>query len=109
MARGLISQYRLAGMEFAHTPTTAGSVTHEFSQLSWWQLIEEQLERREDGGKAGWWRITGLGKQFVRNEIEVAKYAYVFDGKCLGWDNDEHASIVDALGERFDYRELMDN
>lgn len=107
MARGLIKQFRLVGEEYAHSATLVASETHEFSQLAWWGLIEEMPERREDGGRAGWWRITPRGRWFVLNSGSLPKYACIYDGRVLRLDEDEEASIVDALGTKFDYRELM--
>lgn len=107
MARGLIKQFRLVGGEYAHSATLVSSETHEFSQLSWWGLIEEMPERREDGGRAGWWRITQRGQAFVQNAINVEKYAHIYDGRVLGLDGSEVVSIKDALGTKFDYYELM--
>jgi hypothetical protein len=108
MARGLIKQYRLAGVDYVHSAELVKSETHEFSQLSWWNLIEECPDAvREDGGRAGWWRISERGRQFVLYRIEVPKYAYIYDGRVLRLDTDETVSIVDALGTRFNYRELM--
>jgi hypothetical protein len=106
MARGLIKQFRLVGQSFAHSASLVKSETHEFSQLSWWGLIEEVPEPRPDGGKAGWWRITDLGRAFVLDETTVQKYARIYDGRVLGLKGDQ-VSIIDALGTKFNYHELM--
>lgn len=31
-------------------------------------------EPRDDGGRSGYWRVTGRGAAFVRNEIDIPKY-----------------------------------
>lgn len=107
MARGLIKQYRLAGMDYAHSASLVKSETHEFSQLSWWGLVEEKSEVRDDGGKAGWWRLTRLGRDFVLNRTVTPKYARIFDGRVLELAPGDEVSIIDALGTKFNYSELM--
>jgi hypothetical protein len=107
MARGLIKQYRLARQDYAHSASLVQSETHEFSQLSWWGLIEELEVARDDGGKAGWWRITDTGVAFVCNQIKLPKYARIYDGRVLGLDVDTSVAITEALGTKFNYYELM--
>ncbi|MDQ3307565.1 MAG: hypothetical protein M3499_04290 [Actinomycetota bacterium] len=112
-ARALIALYRL-GPGFHHMPTIARThltdVAHQGGYLTLsqhWRLIEEELELRDDGGRAGWWRITDLGARFTLNQIRLPKYARIYDGRCLGLIG-EPQGIRDALGTKFDYRNLMD-
>lgn len=72
-----------------------------------WGLLETMPGEREDGSnRVGWWRLTELGRSFVRGAVTVPKYARIYNGTCLGLTG-EAVTIEDALGERFDYRELM--
>lgn len=106
MARTLITMYRHgARVTFAHGPSLPGD-THEVSQLVWWGLVEEERALREDGGRAGWWRLTPKGYAFLVGAITVPKYALIYDSRCLGLDG-EQTSITEALGSRFNYSELM--
>ncbi len=106
MARTLIKIYEAGGTtSFVHTASLPGD-THEASQLSWWGLIEEEKVVRPDGGKAGRWRVTAKGEGFVRARIRVPTYALIYDGRVLELDG-PGASIVTALGKRFNYYELM--
>lgn len=106
MARALITLYRVnATDEYIHTADLPGD-THEMSQLVWWGLIEEERVRREDGGRAGHWRITTKGGMFVHGDLLVLKYARVYDGRCLGLVG-EPVDIKQCLGSKFDYGELM--
>jgi hypothetical protein len=50
--------------------------------------------------------VTRLGARFVRGEIRIAKYARVYNGRCLGLEG-EPVDIRDALGTQFNYSELM--
>lgn len=105
-ARALIALYRAVGRDWGHLATYDQS--REASKLAYWGLIEEESARRDDGGRSGWWRITDLGERFLRNQLLVPKHARVYDGRLLRLDDtDGLVSIVDALGTRFNYSELM--
>lgn len=103
MARGLITLYRNAGQTFSHTPTLVRS--HEFAQLQWWELIEEDSVVREDG-RSGFWRVTDKGLAWLNEEIDVPKYARVYDQRLLDVVGDP-VTIRDALGRRHKLEELM--
>jgi hypothetical protein len=107
MAKTLVTMF-LAGAihHFVHTPSLDGD-THEASQLSWWGLIEDEGSRRPDGGRAGYWKMTKKGEQFIQGQIQVPKLAQVYDGIVYGFDDNEMINIDDALGSPFDYKELM--
>jgi hypothetical protein len=104
----LIRLYRVGGIEsFVESksvklPGQGGDAT----RLRFWGLVEQEPERRQDGGRSGWWRVTDQGRLFVLGAITIPKYAYVFDGRCLRFDGPP-VSIRDALGTRFDYSEMM--
>jgi hypothetical protein len=72
-----------------------------------WSLIEEEVILRPDRGRAGWWRITPLGLDYVRDDAKVSKYALLYDSRCLGLDG-PMVTIRDALGVGFDLQELME-
>jgi hypothetical protein len=108
MARALVKMWDKAGMEWVYTPRLC-PWTHEVGQLSWWDLIEDSRDRRDDGGRAGWWRITSRGRRFVLNQSREPKYAHIYDGRLISLDNSETVNIVEALGARFDYRALMES
>lgn len=108
MARSLIEMYRVGGLEreWVHVPTQIGARSREEGKLAYWGLVEEETAKREDGGRAGYWRVTEKGVQFVRARIKVPKYARVYDGRCLSLTGDE-VTIREALGSKFNYDELM--
>jgi len=113
MAQTLIRMYKHVRFDesqcnmnaFMHVPSLPGD-NHEASQLVWWGLIAEERREREDGGRAGWWRITYSGRLFVNGHVRVRKYAHVYDGVCLKLDGPE-VNIRDCLGSKFNYDELM--
>jgi hypothetical protein len=105
MARALITLWR-AGEGFHHGPSLRGD-THELSQLKWWELIEEEPIVREDGGRAGYWRITEKGEWFVKGESMLPRIARIYDSKVLNLVG-EPVNIRHCLGSRFNYEELME-
>ncbi len=111
--RALIALYRTNTEDFEHLPTVVRwrtpDVAHQGGYVSlagYWGLMEEERVRREDGGRAGYWRITDLGARWLNKETIVPKYVRLYDGRVLGFDG-ELVSVVDSLGTRFDYTELM--
>lgn len=80
----------------------------EFAKLAHWGLIEEMPKDPLDTTKrtSGWWRPTFKGRQFAKNTIKVPKRVHLYNNEVQGWD-DETISIVDALGTKFDYRDLI--
>jgi hypothetical protein len=107
MARELIRCYRAAGTDWFHVPTVIGHNGGDLLKTRYWGLMEEETDiRRDDGGRAGYWRITALGEAFLRRELLVPKRAYVYDGRRLKLDGPD-VTIVDCLGKRFNYNELM--
>jgi hypothetical protein len=84
--------------------TVAGG---DVSKLRYWDLLEAQKGRREDGSdRVGFYRITDLGRKFVENKAAVPRYAYVYNQLLLRM-SDEMTTIEEALGDRFDYGRLM--
>lgn len=105
MAASLIRMYRAHGLEFGYLPELFG-YGNEFTRLRLWGLIEPMEERRDDGGRIGWWRITAKGEAFAIGRLRVPRYARVYDAQLLSLEGDP-VSIRDALGSRFSYDELM--
>jgi len=80
----------------------------EYPKLAMWGLIEEKP--RKPGSKArtsGVWRVTQLGADFVRSCVDVPRYAFVYNGNVDGFTDSDRVYIRSALGDRFDYDELM--
>lgn len=105
MAKSLIVMYRNPG--WIHVPTIVGSRSREEGKLAYWDLAQEETTVREDGGRAGYWRITTLGVQYACNEIGLPKYAMVYNGKVLELTGPA-TWIEESFKSPFHYRELMD-
>lgn len=106
MARALILFYKKNGTEWFHLPSAIG-YGGDAAKLRYWGFIEEMKELREDGGRAGFWKVTAEGEEWLLGRTKAPKYALVYNGKLLGLDDEETAVIADALGDKFNYNELM--
>lgn len=86
----------------------ATNAAGDFAKLRFWGFIEEEQILRADGGRAGWWRVTTAGAEFAAGRTTVPKYSLIYDNRFLAHEGDD-IRIWDALGTKFDYRELMDS
>jgi hypothetical protein len=116
MAHALVLFYRHVGAqeEYVHVPSipelrvSGRPGGGDWAKLALWGLVEEKEEERDDGSKrAGLWRMTHLGVRFVRNQMRVPRCVFLYDGAVMGFDPLTTVSIEDALGDHFNYRELM--
>jgi hypothetical protein len=106
MAKALVSLYNAGGEDrFIHCPSLPGD-THEVSQLEWWGLVTESDDTREDGGRAGYWKLTRRGVRFVKGEISVTAFALVYRAKRQEHEGPQ-VFIQDCLTDKFDLRELL--
>lgn len=109
-AQALILFHRLGGTEsFIHSrdlKRLGYTGQGDASRLKYWDLVVEEKQRREDGGRSGYWRVTGRGRDFIFGVATLPKYSYIYDDRLLRQDG-PMVSIIDVLGKRFDYRELM--
>jgi len=55
---------------------------------------------------SGLWQITERGLEFVRGEIRVPRHVYLYANVVKGW-GDESTDVREALGDHFNYAELM--
>ena len=77
------------------------------SYLTHWGLLETKPS--DPGEKSdGFYRPTDKGKRFVQGKVRVPSHAYIFSGRCYHF-SDEQVSITEALGQPFNYREMMDD
>jgi len=79
----------------------------DFPYLVHWGILEKMQGKRGDGSsRTGFYKLTDKGRQFVQGNITVPQTLIFYNGKCEGFEGDE-ITIQQALGKRFDYRELM--
>lgn len=105
-AFALIALWRAAGFQYGHLPTILNRKQADEAKMRYWGLIEEAPLEREDGGRAGYWRVTEAGEAFLHGITRVPQYAVIYDGRLLRLEGD-YVSIRDCLGTKFDYDVLM--
>lgn len=111
MARNLIQLYRKTiadGDGYYHVNDFAKPYGGgDFAKLRFWGLIEAEPDVFDpDKKSSGMWRITEKGKMFCRNEYSVPKKIIFLDGRMLE-EGKEYTHIVECLGKKFSYIELM--
>lgn len=89
-------------------PRRAVVVRGDWAKLKFWGLIEEKPEVRADGSsRVGYWKLTALGREFVKRQVKVPLHVYIYNGEALSRTVDEQITIDDALGTEFNYDEIM--
>jgi len=111
MAKWLIKLARAAVLSpegWVHT-TEIASKGGDYAKLKFWGLIEQKPHEDDPSKKdSGFWKPTSKGVEFVQARCNVPRVALVYNGKLIKFENDnETVSIIDCLGKKFDYRELM--
>ncbi len=88
----------------------AGTSGH-WAKLRHWELIEEMPKDQNDKEKktSGYWKITPKGRDFVRGTIKLPIYVKLYNHSSYGYDTagGKLSSIQEALGNKFNYHELM--
>lgn len=79
--------------------------------LRHWGLLDRKTDSvRPDGSpRVGLYRITERGKRFVLGEIRVPRHIYLYNQTPIRREDTETISISEALGEKFNYNELMNS
>ena len=88
-----------------YSATTRGG---DWSKLVHWKLIVPMNdETRGDGStRVGFYKVTDLGIDFVDGRVSVPKHAFLYAQKCIRMSEDK-TTISEALGDKFNYGELM--
>lgn len=89
----------------------ADTGSNDFNKLKFYNFIHkrELTEKEKVEGKkksSGFYTITREGSEFVEGIKTVQKYCLVYDDRFLGFTG-ENINIEIALGNNFNYRELM--
>lgn len=91
-------------------PRRAAAVRGDWAKMKHWGLIEEKPDVRDDGSpRVGYWRMTQLGRQFVKREIKVPAHIFIYNGEPLQRAVEEMVTIDDALTVEFSYAEIMED
>lgn len=92
----------------AYLRTVGTYTTNDVALLRHWRLLEPRPGVRGDGSwRTGSFRITHEGRAFVRGVLKVPRFAVLYNQELLQLEGDL-ISVKDALGDDFDYSELME-
>jgi hypothetical protein len=80
--------------------------SNETSRMVWWGLVESMPSKDPSRKSSGVWRPTELGIAFARGEVTVARHAHLYNNQLHRF-SDEQTTIREALGDHFNYEELM--
>jgi hypothetical protein len=81
--------------------------SNEHGKLAHWKLVEQKSNLDDPTKKdSGIWKPTELGISFVNQESNVPKHVFLYNNSVQGF-SDSTTSIKEALGDKFDYSELM--
>lgn len=111
MALVLIYLYKAGIRDWVHVEKWLVDNGHQrsgdFHKLVFWGLIDRLMEDREDGSsRNGYYRLNGKSIMFVEGKLKVKQTALILNGKFEGFEGKE-ITIQDALGEKFNYNQLM--
>ena len=98
-------------LEFAHIAQGAGIIilrNRDYSKMELWGLMEQQQNNDPTKRTSGVWRATAAGKDFALRKTRAASHVYTLSPgqEVLGWEPTT-TNVVEALGEDFNYHELM--
>lgn len=113
MARMIVRFYevhfRLPDQEWIHVHDLFGGFAQahrDWPVLRLWGLIERKGRREKSEASSGLWKLTPEGRAFARGEGTAPKYVLMFDKRRIDV-SDARITIGEALGDAFDYEELM--
>ena len=81
--------------------------SRDYPALAYWGLAETKIDPKRKTRTNGMWRPTQKGIDFVKGKLKIARYVYTFNGKVTGHDEKEMINISSALGQHFNYHEIM--
>jgi hypothetical protein len=113
MARSLIEIYHITRrsngdgwIDLARMVNPRTILNREWSKLCFWGLLECRDSPPTPGRRHEKYRITADGVEFVLMRRRVRRRVCIYNNVVLGFEGEE-IDIVEALGSKFDYRELM--
>jgi len=118
--RGLNASMARALLWLVHTAPRSDGWVHVPSNAPAWMLRTQQLPTLQLWGlvegapsttklaSSGLWKPTDTGIAFAMNHVTVKKYVYVYNNTVMDSEGDD-IRITDALGQKYNYREIMAN
>lgn len=79
----------------------------DLAKLRYWNLIEAKTNIDPTKKDSGFWRLTDTGRAFVRGDITVESHIGVYN-QTIYTVEAQPITIRQALGNKFNYNELME-
>lgn len=113
MAQSLIAifHYFQDNADWLHAPSYLKNLklngNNDVGLLVHWGLLEAKEGERADGCRHnGFYKITDKGRAFVNEGLVIPRHVFLTNATFLGL-SEETTTIRDALGEKFNFDELM--
>ena len=111
IARALIRLFMASAQnpkEYLHFTAFCDSITGcDFTIARHWGLIEDAAQDDDEKKTSGLWRLTTAGRDYVAGRSTLPKYVLLYNDETLGFEG-QHITINDCIGDKFNYREMMD-
>lgn len=112
IAAALCLIYRRAQQQpdepWVHVPRLLQEIRYsgggDYAKATLWGLLEGRPEHL--GSTVGWYRPTDTGCSFVRGEVSVPEFLWVFGGVVQAVE-DRYVTIHESLAGEYDYKELL--
>jgi hypothetical protein len=93
--------------EFAHLRDFGGPSNGNWARTRWWGLTEPKPLDDQGNLVRGWWKLTGVGLQWLRGEITIPRHPVLFDGVFVGWQDVKDRIRPTDVDETFTLDSLM--
>jgi len=91
--------------DFAEAKVLHVRASH-YADLRHWGLIEPFKSNDPKKKSSGFWKITQKGIDFVEGKIRLPEKIRMYNNTFFGYDGEE-IDIIHALGQKFNYYEIM--
>ncbi len=102
----LVAWWTRHGVPAHHSKLRYEHYGRDYPYLVAWGFMTDTPNDDSSKRRSGLWTPTERGAHFAHGQISVRQYALVYNGKVLEYEGDL-VTIHDALGDAFDYKELM--
>lgn len=106
----LVQIFNRNGGEWVHIQELSGARvatgSADFAKLRYWKLISAKINEDETKRCSGLWKPTEKGRYFVLGRTRMPTYSIVYNKMFHGFQGEE-ITIHEALGNHFNYEELM--
>lgn len=102
----LVKVYKGEWVDVAGTAPVFVRRSNEVSRLVKWGMAVEKFQVPDEKRNSGFYMPTELGVAFAQRKMKVSSHMVVCNNVVEGFDGEE-VDIVDVLGRKFNYAELM--